>query len=92
MSAMEIGLRLAGNLRWFWHFHDHHREGLAWLDQALTLSAATPMDVVAQARFTIGVLAGFMNGLVRSQGLLAESLALCREIGDRQRLSVALAT
>ncbi len=73
---------MAGNLRWFWLFHDHHREQLAWLDQALPRAGATPMNVRARALLTAGVLAGFMNELTRSQALLAESVALCRELGE----------
>ena len=92
ISAVEIGLRMAGNLRWFWLFHDHHREELAWLDRALPRGSEAPIDVRARALLTAGILAGFINDLSRSQTLLAESVALWREGGERRQLPVALGT
>jgi tetratricopeptide (TPR) repeat protein len=92
MSGLEIGLRMAGNLRYFWMFHDHHREELAWLDQALPRGRGIQLNVRGSALVTAGVLAGFMNDLTRSQTLLAEGVELCRELGERGPLSAALST
>jgi non-specific serine/threonine protein kinase len=91
-EAVEMGLRLAGSLFWFWLFHDHHAEGLAWLDQALARGAAAPAAVRAYALFGAGVLASFVNDLTRSHLLLSQSVALRREAGDRRQLSRALST
>jgi tetratricopeptide (TPR) repeat protein len=90
VPASEIGLRMAGNLGSFWTFHDHQREELTWLDQALPRAGAAPTEVRARAFFTAGALAGFVNELTRSQALYAESVALWRELGDRRQLSEAL--
>ena len=32
----EMGLRLAGELRWFWYWRGHYGEGRGWLDKALS--------------------------------------------------------
>jgi predicted ATPase/DNA-binding SARP family transcriptional activator len=90
--AVETGLRLAGGLHVFWRDRDHRREGLAWLDRALARGCAAPAAVRAQALLTAGVLAGSVGDLDRSQALLADSVTLCREAGDRRLLSVALST
>jgi tetratricopeptide (TPR) repeat protein len=36
------GVRLAGALWWFWYLHAHRREGLQWLEKALSQSTAAP--------------------------------------------------
>jgi predicted ATPase len=87
---LDIGLGMAGNLRWFWLHHDHYREELAWLDRALPRAGAAPPQVRARAVWTAGLLAGFMNDLTRSRTLAAESVALFRELGEGGELSVAL--
>jgi non-specific serine/threonine protein kinase len=84
ISAIEMGLRMAWNLQWFWLFHDHHREPLAWLNQALPSGRDTPIAVRARALHTAGLLAGFVNDLTRSQALLGEqycTLARARSPG-----------
>jgi tetratricopeptide (TPR) repeat protein len=85
-------MRLAANLFWFWLFHDHHAEGLAWLDRALARGAAAPAALRAQALCAAGPLAGFAHDLARAQALLTQGVALRREIGDPRQLSWALST
>ena len=87
VQAAECGLRLAGALFWFWFLHDHHPEALTWLERALARTTAASAAPRAKARFGAGVFAWSLNDLARSEALLAESVALSREIDDR-RLSV----
>jgi predicted ATPase len=89
-QAVETGLRLAGGLHWFWLFRDHNAEGLAWLEQLLARGAAAPAAVRAKALHSAGVQAGRVNDRARSLALLAEGVALSREVGDGGQLSVAL--
>jgi non-specific serine/threonine protein kinase len=79
----EMALRLAGALFWFWFVRDQHPEALGWLDQALMWGTAVSPAVRAKALFGAGVFAWSLNDLTRAEGLLTESVALSREIGDR---------
>jgi non-specific serine/threonine protein kinase len=85
--AAEIALRLARGLHNFWRDHDHHREGLAWLEQALGRGTDAPVALRAWALGSAGILAGSAHDLTRAQALMAESIALCREAGDMWQLS-----
>ncbi len=84
---VEIALRLAVDLHAFWRDHDRRREGLAWLERALAHGAAAPVALRARALGSAGILAGSAHDLARAQALKAESIALCREIGDTWQLS-----
>ena len=86
----ETGMRLAAFLHWFWLYRDHNAEGLAWLERALARGAAAPAAMRAQALYCAGVQAGRVNDRARSQALLTQAVALCREVGDGRQLSVAL--
>jgi predicted ATPase/DNA-binding SARP family transcriptional activator len=89
--GVDTGLRLAGGLHWFWHFRDHQREGLAWLEQMLARGAAAPAAVRAKALSSAGILAGLYSAdPARSQTSLNESVALSRNVGDRRQLAIAL--
>jgi len=91
VPALETGLRLAGALHWLWHFRDHQREGLVWVHRALAQGVAAPTAVRAKALFSAGVLEGFYGAdWPRSQELLAQSVALSREVANRRQLVMAL--
>jgi predicted ATPase/DNA-binding XRE family transcriptional regulator len=90
-QAAETGLRLAASLHWFWLFRDHHREGLAWLEQSLARSVSAPANVRAKALCNAGILAGLVGEMATSRTFLTRSVQLSREIGDRYQLSCALA-
>ncbi len=74
---------LTGSLHWFWHMGGQGREGCAWLDRALDLSAR------ASPKAKMGVLGGASNLAVqqgddvRATALGEQLLALAREQGDR---------
>lgn len=85
---LETAARLAGPLSRFWHVHGHLGEGRAWLEKLLC--ASLPPDVRAK------LLSGAVS-LARSQGdydaaraMAEESLALCREEGDKGAIAAAL--
>ena len=91
-DAREIGLRLAGNLRWFWLFHDHHREGLTTVDQFLFQLPTMQTPARAMALYTAGILTGMLNDLMRSRALLTECVALHRATHNVPQLAISLAT
>ena len=82
--------RLTGSLNWFWHMGGQGREGLAWLERALSMISR----VSPEAR--IGVLNGASNLAMqqgdhtRAMALAEELLALARGEGDRTAEADAL--
>ncbi|HYP41911.1 MAG TPA: hypothetical protein VEX13_16255, partial [Chloroflexia bacterium] len=88
----EIGLRLAGSLGWYWYFRSHLSEGCQWLERVLSCapaskhSSARAKTLNAQAR-----LAMHMSRFAEAQPWLEESVAICRQAGDRRELAFALA-
>jgi len=89
-----VGLRLASALLWFWSLRSHFTEGIAWLKrllaeeaeirggQSLALGSQTNDYLLAWVRTASAVvhLAGFPTE--QSQAVIAESVALCRQMGD----------
>jgi non-specific serine/threonine protein kinase len=50
----ELGLRLAGNLRWFWRDAGEHIEGYSWLKQALARAPDMATGPLARAEIAFG--------------------------------------
>ena len=53
----ELGVRLAGALRWFWHGQGHYGEGRRWLDEALSRNSRVSVAARAKALSAVGWLA-----------------------------------
>ena len=53
----ELGVRLAGALRWFWHGHGHYGEGRRWLEEALWRDSRVSVAARAKALSAVGWLA-----------------------------------
>jgi non-specific serine/threonine protein kinase len=86
-----LGLRLAGALRRFWDSRGLYREGRQHLETLLGLSSARPRSVErAKALIAAGHLAYRHCDVEAANRLLAESLALRREFGDRQGVADCL--
>jgi RNA polymerase sigma factor (TIGR02999 family) len=87
----ELGLRLAGALRWFWYYRGHFGEGYHWATQLLALpGAAAPTRARAKALYCAGSLAFYYSNPPAAYPLLAESVAIWRELGDQQWLARTL--
>ena len=84
------GLRLATALRLFWHLRGHLTEGREWLESWLTLDPGVPAELRARALDASGFLARFQGHYAAAEPLIRESLALRRELGDRQAVADAL--
>ena len=83
--AAQIGARI-----WrFWLYRGYLSEGRRWLARALALVQA-PASLRAAALRGAGLLALYQNDFGPATALIAESLALWRELGDRQGLGQAL--
>jgi len=91
-----VGLRLATALWRFWYTHGHLSEGRAWLEELLVaaepIATALPASVRAAALYGMGVLAWAQGDYDRTTTLCADSLALCRDLGDRRGIACALTT
>lgn len=78
----EIGVRLAGALRYYWEFTDKLGEGLAWLNSMLSISSELPDAVRAKALSGVGVLS-YWRGLWQQSDLYCrKALEVGEEIGD----------
>ncbi|MGE5102447.1 MAG: ATP-binding protein, partial [Deltaproteobacteria bacterium] len=85
------GLRLAGALWFFWLMRGHFREGRDWLSRLL---AAAPVSEALHARARAlrgrGVFAELEGDYVTARAVYEQSIALCRQSGDRGGLAAAL--
>ncbi|MET9576746.1 LuxR C-terminal-related transcriptional regulator [Streptomyces massasporeus] len=75
------GLRLAGTLWFYWHACGASREGLYWLDRALT-AAPEPTRERARGLWVAGLLAAATRDFPRGRRHATEALALARALGD----------
>jgi predicted ATPase len=87
--ATDLSVRLAGALGAFWLRRSYHTEGRRWLEQALTLSAASPA-ARARALQGLGLLSAVQGDFQRAVALLDEALVLHRELGDPSRIAWTL--
>jgi predicted ATPase/transcriptional regulator with XRE-family HTH domain len=84
-GAVELGLRLAAALWWFWQVRNHAQEGRVWLERLLQLQrepdSAGTLLARAEALRGAGNLAWFQGDFAPARPLLEESLALYRRAG-----------
>jgi tetratricopeptide (TPR) repeat protein len=78
---IEAGLRLAGSLFRFWYLRGYWREGREWLERMLA-KAGNSGSALARAKALYG-MAWLADENGQEAALYAESLALCRENGDK---------
>ena len=93
-GEIDTGLRLAGALWRFWYMRGYQREGRGWLEDLLALTAKGPSGPARAARAkafnAAGVLAYYQGDCVRAIALHEESLALRRELADKQAIASSL--
>ncbi|GAA2286829.1 hypothetical protein GCM10010234_28010 [Streptomyces hawaiiensis] len=75
------GLRLAGTLWFHWHACGASREGLYWLDRALS-AAPGPTRERARGLWVAGLLAAATRDFPRGRRHATDALALARALGD----------
>jgi non-specific serine/threonine protein kinase len=86
------GLRLATALVQYWFMRGHVAEGRSWLDTFLALPTdAAPAALRAAALNGAGFFARYQSDYDAARTLIAESLALARELMDHQGIATALA-
>lgn len=79
-----VGLRLASALLWFWDGGNYLREGSNWLAQLLSQPETQEHTIVrARALGIRGYLLLWGGYFREAQPILEESVAMCRELGDK---------
>jgi predicted ATPase/DNA-binding XRE family transcriptional regulator len=90
-GATELGLRIAGNLYWFWDSTGQPREGRNWADAALGMAqAAAYPRPRARALYASGGLAWHLGDFRAAQPRLLEAVRLFRELDDKRSLAQCL--
>jgi predicted ATPase/class 3 adenylate cyclase len=86
----EEALRLGGALGWFWYAHGHALEGCSRLTELLARTEGSPEELRARPMYALGVLLDQRGEPEHAAELVARSLAVFREQGDRERIGAAL--
>ncbi len=89
-TVREMGVRLAGALNAFWWRRGHRREGLRWLEQALTGDSGTATASRAKALLVAANMGWGEGDRATATARFMESIALYREMEDRRGLATAL--
>jgi tetratricopeptide (TPR) repeat protein len=88
---VETAVRFGWALWLFWWIRGHFTEGRRWMEEALSRCSATgPTTVRARTLFVAGTMAGGQAASRTAASLLAESLSIFRELGDKRGLTRAL--
>jgi predicted ATPase/class 3 adenylate cyclase len=80
-----IGMQLVQALITFWYKHGHATEGRQWLQQAMNLASANGGAPLARVAHGLGVLLDQQGEAAAASRLFERSLAIWRELGDRDR-------
>jgi predicted ATPase/class 3 adenylate cyclase/DNA-binding CsgD family transcriptional regulator len=86
----ESALRLSGALWRFWRVYGPVREGLDWLEKAISGSDGVQAWVHAKALYAAGELALLLSDDGRATVRGEESLLLYRELGDKRGIAASL--
>lgn len=85
---VELGLRTASAIWWFWYMRGFLSEGRRWLEQLLTIDNpgdhAVSSEVRAKALRAAGILATEQGDYAHGGAFIEESLGLVRQLGDLQ--------
>jgi predicted ATPase/predicted transcriptional regulator len=80
-----IGLRLVQALTLFWYQHGHTSEGRRWLQRAVEVASADGGAPLAEVTHGLGVLMDTQGEPDAARRLFERSLAIWRELGDRDQ-------
>jgi predicted ATPase len=87
---LDAELRLASGLWRYWRVRSAFSEGRHWLDDALSKRGEAPAQLRARALLGAGSLANYQADYARARSLVEASLALYRELNDRQGIAYCL--
>ena len=87
---IELALRLCNTLYWFWSIRGHSREGLHWLQSALSASEGIDQALRAKALNHAGALAYNLAEYDQTEAFCREALSLLRRLGDKRGCATSL--
>jgi predicted ATPase len=86
----ELSLRLCSYLWFFWYIRGYLTEGRVWLERTLAKCGTTVPRLRAKALLGAGTLAAFQYDFPKARSLLSDSLAISRELGDKEGIGRSL--
>ena len=90
-GEVEVGLRLAGALRFLWLMSSYHTEVRGWIEKGLSQSRGVSASVRVKALIGLaGALAAVQGDYGRVVELCEESLALAQELGSKEDIAWSL--
>ena len=89
-GRVEIVLRLAAALRWFWESRGQLAEGVDWLRWALAQEPAATPDLRAPAVRALGILTWLQGGVAEASSLVDEAAGLFRAAGNETEAEACL--
>ena len=87
---VELALRLAGGLHWFWYLHGYWAEGCRWLERALGTTPTAPGPERAKALAGTGMLNFALSNYATARARLEESIIVSREAEDDRGVAYAM--
>lgn len=87
---IELALRLCNTLYWFWSIRGHGREGLYWLQSALSGNEGVDLALRAKALNHAGALAYNLAEYDQTEIFCREALPLLRRLGDKRGCATSL--
>ncbi len=96
-TDLDTELRLASALKWFWHMHSRHLEGLEWLEPGLARlqalgdpgSPTIQPALQAKALTAAGALHAMAFRTAQAETELEESLRIYPELGSERKTEIA---
>lgn len=89
-ALSEMGLRMAGNLHWFWLTRGQLSEGRERLDRILANNLNVSTPILAQALLSAGFLGCWQGDFRPARARLEQSLELFEQLGEKSGIAFSL--
>jgi predicted ATPase/DNA-binding SARP family transcriptional activator len=89
-GGSDLAVPLAARLWRYWLVRGQRRQGLEWLEQALSLPAAAPGPPRSMALAGAALFARLLGDFTRAESFAVEGVALGRAVGPPRALTVSL--
>jgi len=91
-GQVDLGMRLAVGLLWFWIIRNEWGEGYLWLERAVALTRQVVIAPAIQGNVlrAAGIMAQFRAEYPQAVARLEQSLSLARRVGTRLEVAEAL--